>query len=216
MAEALKPAIVRLEELKVAFFACTSDMPNYAIATEDRPGLAPLRIDVQLDYKARPHQECVSLYPNLVTKVDEDDLTNLLMAVEKAKKHADLIVASIHWGLSNQPMVLEYQIDVAHRLIDHGVDIIMGHGPHVLHGMEMYKKRPIFYSLSNFISHISQRALSHQPMRRTFFDFGFRWRSSESAIGKVVLYDSEIKRAEAIPITIKNGDPNHATTNPGR
>lgn len=209
--EALKPAILRLRDLKIAFIACASDLITHSIAMEDRPGLAPLRVNIQINYEAKPHQEYVSLYPNIVSKVDEEDLNNLLAAIETIKEKVDLIIVSIHWGLSFQPMVLEYQVDIAHKLIDHGVDVIMGHGPHVLHAMETYKKRCIFYSLGNFMqrSLLKRRTMpTCQPTRRAFLDFGFRWRTNESAIGKVVLSGSEIKRAEAIPIMIdRDGDP---------
>jgi poly-gamma-glutamate synthesis protein (capsule biosynthesis protein) len=39
----------------------------------------------------------------------------------------------------------------ARRFIDEGADVVAGHGPHILRGMEIYKDRPIFYSLGNFI-----------------------------------------------------------------
>jgi len=39
----------------------------------------------------------------------------------------------------------------AHAVIDAGADIVVGHGPHLLHGLEFYKGKPIFYSLGNFI-----------------------------------------------------------------
>ena len=39
----------------------------------------------------------------------------------------------------------------ARQMIDAGADLVAGHGPHLLRGMELYKKKPIFYSLGNFI-----------------------------------------------------------------
>lgn len=36
-------------------------------------------------------------------------------------------------------------------MIDAGADVVVGHGPHILRGIEVYKRRPIFYSLANFI-----------------------------------------------------------------
>ena len=67
------------------------------------------------------------------------------------KENTDLIVVSIHWGVegSNHPRVEE--INLAKKLIDNGADIIMGHHPHVLQGIEIYNSKPIFYSLGNFI-----------------------------------------------------------------
>ncbi len=42
-------------------------------------------------------------------------------------------------------------VTFAHRMIDEGADIVVGHGPHLIRGMEMYRGSPIFYSLGNLI-----------------------------------------------------------------
>ena len=39
----------------------------------------------------------------------------------------------------------------ARRMIDEGADVVVGHGPHLLRGMEIYRGKPIFYSLGNFV-----------------------------------------------------------------
>jgi poly-gamma-glutamate synthesis protein (capsule biosynthesis protein) len=71
--------------------------------------------------------------------------------IKAAKKKADFVFISLHWGIENQPSVHPTQIEIAHLLIDEGADCIIGHHPHVPHGIEVYKERPIFYSLGNFI-----------------------------------------------------------------
>ncbi len=43
------------------------------------------------------------------------------------------------------------QQEIAHSFIDQGADMIIGHHPHVVQGMEIYQNKPIFYSLGNFI-----------------------------------------------------------------
>lgn len=69
----------------------------------------------------------------------------------KAKSEADLVVLNIHWGTEYEHIFNSYQQEVAHALIDAGADIIIGHHPHVIQGMEVYNNKPIFYSLGNFI-----------------------------------------------------------------
>lgn len=71
--------------------------------------------------------------------------------VEVAKKKSELVFVLLHWGLENQPSVHPKQIEVAHLLIDAGADAIVGHHPHVPHGIEVYKGKPILYSLGNFV-----------------------------------------------------------------
>ncbi|MFH1564882.1 MAG: CapA family protein [bacterium] len=63
----------------------------------------------------------------------------------------DLVVVNIHWGIEYANKFNKTQQDLAHTLIDSGADIIIGHHPHVTQGIEIYKNKPIFYSLGNFI-----------------------------------------------------------------
>lgn len=71
---------------------------------------------------------------------------------------SDLIIAYMHFGneYSNSPN--ENQIKIAHELIDYGADVVLGSHPHVTQGIEMYKGKPVFYSLGNFIFDQSNEA----------------------------------------------------------
>jgi poly-gamma-glutamate synthesis protein (capsule biosynthesis protein) len=71
--------------------------------------------------------------------------------IHKVKEHADVVVLSMHWGIHFVPIVIaHYQQEIAHAAIDAGVDIVIGHHPHILKGVEIYKGKPVFYSLGNF------------------------------------------------------------------
>lgn len=81
-----------------------------------------------------------------------------LIDLEKAKKivediasSTDFAVINIHWGVEYEHKFNSVQKNIAHALIDSGADVIIGHHPHVVQGMEIYKNKPIFYSLGNFI-----------------------------------------------------------------
>ena len=74
----------------------------------------------------------------------------LIQSIGEAKKSVDVLVLSLHWGNEYSPASAE-QIKYAHTFIDAGVDIIVGHHPHVIQKVEVYKGKPIFYSLGNFI-----------------------------------------------------------------
>lgn len=63
---------------------------------------------------------------------------------------ADLIIASFHWGTEKSYEPDEVQIELAHAAIDNGADLVLGHHPHVLEGIEVYKGKNIVYSLGNF------------------------------------------------------------------
>lgn len=64
---------------------------------------------------------------------------------------ADFVVINIHWGEEYKEISNSRQRFLAHKLIDAGADAIIGHHPHVIQEMEVYKNRPIFYSLGNFV-----------------------------------------------------------------
>ena len=64
---------------------------------------------------------------------------------------SDLIIVYMHYGNEYSSSPNENQINISHELIDYGADIVIGSHPHVTQGIEMYKGKPIFYSLGNFI-----------------------------------------------------------------
>jgi len=62
----------------------------------------------------------------------------------------DIIIFSMHAGTEEQYKANREQRNVAQGAIDLGVDVVVGHHPHVLQGIEVYENKPIFYSLGNF------------------------------------------------------------------
>ena len=79
------------------------------------------------------------------------DLGPILEDVKKLKSEVDFVAVSLHWGIEESNMETEAQREIAHALIDGGADIIIGHHPHVIQGLEIYRDRPIIYSLGNYI-----------------------------------------------------------------
>jgi len=63
---------------------------------------------------------------------------------------ADVIVAVFHWGIERNSCPDQYQVELAHQAIDEGADLVIGHHPHVLQGIEYYKDKAVAYSLGNF------------------------------------------------------------------
>jgi len=79
------------------------------------------------------------------------DLEQAKAIVEGLKATTDYIVVNIHWGKEYEHQFNKKQQSIAYALIDSGADVIIGHHPHVVQGMEVYNNKPIFYSLGNFI-----------------------------------------------------------------
>ena len=66
------------------------------------------------------------------------------------EKNVDLLIAVFHWGEERTDKPNAEQIDLSHAAIDNGADLVIGHHPHVLQGIEKYKGKYILYSLGNF------------------------------------------------------------------
>ncbi len=75
---------------------------------------------------------------------------SLKAALTKASNKADIVIVSFHWGTERSYYPDKGQIRLAHFCIDNGANIVIGHHPHVLQGIEEYKKGYIAYSLGNF------------------------------------------------------------------
>ena len=71
--------------------------------------------------------------------------------MEVVSKKSDMQIVYIHWGDEYEPVHNLEQEQLAKRLIDLGADAIIGHHPHVIQDIGLYKGAPIFYSLGNFI-----------------------------------------------------------------
>ncbi len=78
-------------------------------------------------------------------------LSKFYPLVKKLKLENDFVVVYIHWGTEYLLTADKNQVDIGHKLIDNGADIVFGSHPHVVEPVEIYKNRPIFYSLGNFV-----------------------------------------------------------------
>jgi|SRR6056297_206435 len=79
------------------------------------------------------------------------DISSIAPVLKKYRDWNDIIAISIHWGNEYSDFPERSQVKLAHQLIDAGADIIIGHHPHVYQGIEIYKNKPILYSLGNFL-----------------------------------------------------------------
>ncbi|MDY6969929.1 MAG: CapA family protein [Spirochaetota bacterium] len=79
------------------------------------------------------------------------DLDSIIEDIQQFKSIYHFIIISIHWGEEYSDYPTEQQIEMAHKIIDSGADVIIGHHPHVYQGIEIYKGKPVIYSLGNFI-----------------------------------------------------------------
>ena len=94
----------------------------------------------------------------LTYTMNRTDLQDTLKSIKNGKEYADFMIATIHAHQSAtllQPFLFEeeppdFLVSLAHQSIDNGADAFVGHGPHILRGIEIYKGKPIFYDLGEF------------------------------------------------------------------
>jgi len=102
--------------------------------------------------------------PGLSTEPDARDLREITAEIREARRMADWVMVSIHaheGAPGDREAPAQFLVTFAHAAIDAGADLFVGHGPHVLRGVEIYKGKPIFYSVANFI--FQNEALPFQP-----------------------------------------------------
>ena len=91
-----------------------------------------------------------------ITYYDNDTEANGKLKTDKAieylkEKEADLIFISYHWGIEHTEEQNDAQRVMGKYAIDKGADLVIGHGPHRLQGIDEYKGKYIIYSLANFV-----------------------------------------------------------------
>jgi poly-gamma-glutamate capsule biosynthesis protein CapA/YwtB (metallophosphatase superfamily) len=108
--------------------------------------------------------------------------------IRALRGQVDWIIVNYHWGVELADYPGDWQIDLARFTIDQGADLVVGHHPQVLQGAEIYKGRPIVYSLGNFIFGGNAR------------------RDYDTAVLKVSLKDRNMK-VEFLPVEVKKFQP---------
>lgn len=145
-----------------------------------RPGLNPLRFTttyvvprerlealraLQADLTGRPaapgdtlnffqRRFVVGAKPEVRTEPNGEDVAEIAAVVKNASRLADYTLVTIHAheGIpQNRAVPAQFLVTFARAMVDAGADLFVGHGPHVLRGIEMYKGKPIMYSLGDFI-----------------------------------------------------------------
>jgi poly-gamma-glutamate synthesis protein (capsule biosynthesis protein) len=112
------------------------------------------------DKNGQPHVNFFP-YPGESKGAPGMDEAGVLDAVKKARGQCDFLVISIHWGTEYAPAPRPEDVEMAHKMLDAGASVIVGHHPHVLQPVETYRTADgrdtvIFYSLGNFLSNQSR------------------------------------------------------------
>lgn len=168
---AMRPAILAAGGRRIGFMGLASTLPNSCSADHARAGLAGVRVISRFVIDPVIIDEQPGMAPFVETTILPGDLERVIGYVERARLEVDLLVIAIHWGVAYgwvapfQGELATYQQPLGHALVDAGADAVVGHHSHCLHGVEVYKDRPIFYSLGNTLFHHrpQERARSYPP-----------------------------------------------------
>lgn len=158
--EAVRVDIGTYGGLKIGCIGLCSALPVGYGATQGAPGVGPLRVETRFFIDHVTLSECPGMSPWIETSVVQGDLDKVLAVIAEARSKVDFLVVQLHWGVPHgwgptyRGPLADYQRPVAHALIDAGVDLIVGHHPHVFHGVEKYGKGVIAYSLGHFLFHV--------------------------------------------------------------
>ncbi|ABG53109.1 Putative enzyme of poly-gamma-glutamate biosynthesis (capsule formation)-like [Trichodesmium erythraeum IMS101] len=110
--------------------------------------------------------------------------------IQILKKQVDWIIVNYHWGVQLSEYPGDWQMNIARMTIDQGADLVVGHHPKVLQGAEIYRGRPIIYSLGNFI----------------FGDTSNKESDYDTAVLKVSLKPGKMK-IEFLPVVVSKYQP---------
>lgn len=80
------------------------------------------------------------------------DVDRIAAEIRQLRGEVDHVLVSVHWGEERFSIPSPVQVEQAHALVDAGATMLIGHHPHVLQGMEVYRGAPIVYSLGNFVA----------------------------------------------------------------
>jgi poly-gamma-glutamate synthesis protein (capsule biosynthesis protein) len=122
LAAAHQPLIIERNGLRIALLAYLEFKPRAFEASATRSGVAWSGEDEQV-----------------------------LRDIRAARKRADLVIPFMHWGWEDEGQPSERQRAFARRMLDEGAAMVVGSHPHVTQGAEIYKGKPIVYSLGNFL-----------------------------------------------------------------
>lgn len=210
LAEAAAPAYLKIGGATVALVASASGLivPG-ASASENSAGVNELRIEA--GNKANEATREMPAIPG--NRLNKEDAARILKNIREARDHADLVIVYQHNHVfSNRPFSVVFGEGLPERLtppdwlkkwthaeIEAGADVVVMHGAPLLHGVEIYRGKPIFYDLGNFIYNL--------PPAITYIDEPIAW---ESVVANVKFQGHRLQSVILRPIamnTVGEGQP---------
>jgi len=210
VAEASAPVYLHAGKMTIALVASASGLIGpEARATAARPGVNELRINAG----AQPNEATADLPGAPANAPDAEDAERILSSIRLARQHADLVIVYQHnhvfgneafstlfsEGMTERLAPNEWLVKWTHKEVAAGADIVVMHGAPLLHGVEIFQGRPIFYDLGNFIYNL--------PPTLTYIDEPISW---ESVVARVEFRGKALQSITLSPIALNaigDGEP---------
>jgi poly-gamma-glutamate synthesis protein (capsule biosynthesis protein) len=207
---AAAPAYFNTPHGRVALVASASGlMAEGAAATGSQPGVNELRVRAG----KVPNEAREDLRHAPANHPQPDDARRILQSIRQAHRQADLVIVYQHnhvfgdksfstlfsEGMSERLRPNVWLVRWAHREVDAGADIVVMHGAPLIHGVEVYRGKPIFYDLGNFIYNL--------PPALTYIDEPMAW---ESVTATVEFSHHQLRSVTFRPVALNSigaGDP---------
>ncbi|HXI10768.1 MAG TPA: CapA family protein [Thermodesulfobacteriota bacterium] len=145
--------------------------------------------DNEPEWEARSDTPGVNFVP---IDLNDPRAASLLTAIGEAKKRAEIVIASPHWGPNRGYTPKPAHTGFARAMIDAGADIVFGHSCHVFQGVELYRGRPIIYSAGDFIDDYAV-----DETERNDESFVFVVETDGARLKRMLFYPTMIIRCEA-------------------
>lgn len=206
--EARRPAIVERNGVRIAFLAYCSILQTGYAAGRDKAGIAPLRAHTYYE----PFDYQAGVPPKVVTVPYEEDLSAMVEDIARAKKDADAVVLSLHWGIHFIPrLIADYQPAAARAAFAAGADLILGHHAHAPKAIGVHEGKACFYSLSNFImsstAKTPEKAAEFSKQYGVVMDpdyphLAYGADAKRSLVAKAVLTREGVRKVSFLPVLI--------------
>lgn len=159
--EARRPAVGTYKGLRAGVLSFNCVGPRESWASETKFGCAYIEVitHYELGY-ASPGGPPGKIY----TFVEPRTLEQMQADIEALRGQVDVLVVALHKGLGHTPATLAmYERPLSKAAVDAGADIVVGHHGHILQGVEIYKGKPIYHGLGNFVTVTRALSISDNP-----------------------------------------------------
>ena len=147
--EAKAPAVVTRKGVTVAVLAYNAVGPREGWATSKKAGVSYVNI---LTHHEPSPRATPGLPATIYTFPEPESLKQMQSDIAALRPHCDILLVALHKGMVHLDSVIQmYEIPLSHAAIDAGADAVIGHHAHILRGIEVYRGRPIYHNLGNFV-----------------------------------------------------------------